>query len=480
MSNNMLDNTEKVFVGRENEMATFKILLASKQAELVTVIGRRRVGKTYLIKNAFKNQIDFHFTGVKNADKVSMLQEFNLKILELSKGKLGMQVSNTWLDAFRLLKQYIQSLKSKKKKVIFIDEFPWLDGHKSRFLSAFEYFWNDWAVDQNIIVVVCGSSTSWMINNITNNKAGLHNRVTKYINLAPFTLAETKQLLYAMQCKMPDYEIIQLYMALGGIPYYLKEVKAGDSAIQNIDNILFNENSTLKNEFQNLYRALFDNYEKHELIIKKLSQKQKGLTRQEILEATKISNGGGLTRILNELEESSFIKTYLPFNKNKKDTLYRLVDEYSIFYFQFNPSKNIAGSFIPLSTTAKYKSWAGFAFESLCMKHIHKIKQALGISGVHTVENSFYNKQGISGVQIDLLIDRTDNAINICEAKYYATEYTITKKEAEALRNKIELFRQKTKSNKYLIPTLLTTFGLKQNEHSVGIIDKVITMKQLF
>jgi uncharacterized protein len=471
---------QSFFVGRENEIEKFNDLLLANQADLVTVIGRRRVGKTYLIKHVLKNQLDFHFTGVQNTDKESVIKEFAIKIVELSAGKIPLQMPQTWLEAFRLLRIYLSSLKKKKKMTIFLDELPWLDTHKSGFLAAFEFFWNDWAVDQNIMVVVCGSSTSWMIKNIINNKAGLHNRVTQYINVTPFTLAETKQYLYVKGAKLPQYDIVQLYMAMGGIPYYLQQVQAGDSAIQNIDNILFNENSTLKNEFQNLYRALFDHYEKYETIIKALAQKQKGLTRQEILTATKITNGGGLTRMLKELEESAFIKLYQPYNNQKKETLYRLIDEYSIFFYQFNPQKKPAGSFINLSQTAKYKSWAGFAFEGLCMKHISKIKEALGISGIFTTENSYYFKEKDNGFQIDLLIDRQDNAINICEAKFYGADYKMDKKESQHLRNRVEAFRKNTKTKKYLIPTLITTFGLKANENSIGLIEKTITINQLF
>ncbi|MGL4630466.1 MAG: AAA family ATPase [Leadbetterella sp.] len=468
------------FVGRESEVLNFRKLLSNNRPELVTVIGRRRVGKTYLIKHALKGQLDFHFTGVQDADKESVLKEFAIKISELSAGKIALQHPQSWLEAFRLIRLYMSSLKTKKKKVIFLDELPWLDNHKSGFLAAFEFFWNDWAVDQNILIVVCGSSTSWMLKHIINNKAGLHNRITQYIKVLPFTLSETQLFLNAKGCKLPQYDIIQLYMALGGIPYYLQQVSPGDSAIQSIDNVLFNENSTLKHEFSNLYRALFDKYEKYETIIKALAKKQKGLTRLEIIEATKISNGGGLTRMLNELEESTFIKTYQPFNNQKKETLYRLVDEYSIFYFQFSPQKNPAGSFINISQSPKYKSWAGFAFEALCMKHISKIKHALGISGIYSTENSYYFKEKEDSFQIDLLIDRQDNAINICEAKFYAAEYQLDKKESQILRNRIEAFRSKAKTKKHLIPTLLTTFGLKTNEHSIGLIDKVITMKQLF
>ncbi len=471
---------EPFFVGRESEINKFNNLLLANQSDLITVIGRRRVGKTYLIKNALKGQMDFHFTGIQNTDKNNLIKEFTLKIVELSAGKIPLQVAGSWLDAFRLLRVYLSSIKKKKKKIIFLDELPWLDTQKSGFLAAFEFFWNDWAVDQNIMVVICGSSTSWMIKNIINNKAGLHNRVTQYIKVLPFTLAETKKYLYAKGCKMPDYDIVQLYMTMGGIPYYLQQVTPGDSAIQNIDNILFNDTSTLKNEFHNLYRALFDHYEKYETIVKALAQKQKGLTRQEIVIATQISNGGGLTRMLNELEECTFIQIYQPFNNQKKEALYRLTDEYSIFYFQFNPEKKPAGSFINLSQSPKYKSWAGFAFESLCMKHVSKIKEALGISGIFTVENSYYFKEKENGFQIDMLVDRQDNAINICEAKFYNAEYQLDKKESLQLRNRIEAFRKNTKTKKHLIPILLTTFGLKPNEHSIGLIDKVITMKQLF
>jgi uncharacterized protein len=439
------------FVGREEETASLQSLIDSEQSDLVAIIGRRRIGKTYLVKNTFKNQFAFHITGVKNADKETMLQAFTSKIEELSKSKFPIAAPDNWMEAFRLLKKYLISIKGSKKKVVFLDEFPWMDGHKSGFLPAFEFFWNDWAVDQNIAVIVCGSSTTWMLNNVLNNKEGLHNRITKYIRLEPFTLRETQQLLHKRGIKLPNYEIIQLYMVLGGVPYYLNEVINGESVVQSIDRILFSEKSSLKNEFQNLYRALFDQYEKYELVVKVLSMKQKGLTRQEIIEASKISNGGGLTRILNELEECSFIKSFQPFGKEKKDLIYRLIDEYSLFYFQFTPHKKPVGSFMQMSGSAKYKTWTGFAFESLCIKHIHQIKQALGIVGIYSEESSFFSKgnDAETGFQIDMLIDRSDNAINLCEMKFYTTEYELSKKEAEILHIRRELFRTKTQT---LIP----------------------------
>ncbi|MEO7047460.1 MAG: ATP-binding protein [Ferruginibacter sp.] len=359
-----MKTVEKLFAGRTIESEILTDLLQHNRAELVAIIGRRRVGKTYLVKQVFRDRLNFHFTGIKDADRNTLLTEFSEKIFSVAPKNIDRTIPQNWMEAFRLLKKYLLTIKSQKKKIIFLDEFPWMDTHKGGFLPAFEYFWNDWAVDQNIIIVLCGSSTSWMIKNVLNNKAGLHNRITKYINLAPFTLQETKELLTAKKILLPHYEIVQIYMALGGVPYYLNEIRKGESAIQNIDRILFNEKSSLKGEFKNLYRALFDNYENYEAIVKALSTKRKGLTRQEIIDATHITNGGSLTRMLIELEESTFIKTFQPFDKEKKETLYRLMDEYSVFYFQFNPQKNPAGSFKEISTSPKYRSWAGFAFES--------------------------------------------------------------------------------------------------------------------
>ncbi len=473
---------ERLFAGRTVESKMLTDLLQHTRAELVTIIGRRRVGKTYLVKEVFRDRLNFHFTGIKDTDRNTLLTEFSEKIFSVAPKRISGAIPQNWMEAFRLLKNYLLTIRSKKKKVVFLDEFPWMDTHRGGFLPAFEYFWNDWAVDQDMIIVLCGSSTSWMIKNVLNNKGGLHNRITKYINLAPFTLQETKELFTAKGILLPHYEIVQIYMALGGVPYYLNEIQKGESAIQNIDRILFSEKSSLKGEFKNLYRALFDNYENYEAIIKALSTKRKGLTRQEIITATHISNGGGLTRMLNELEESTFIKSFQPIYKEKKETLYRLMDEYSVFYFQFNPQKNPEGSFKQISTSPKYKSWAGFAFESLCIRHSYKIKEALGISGIFSTESSFYFKgdKADAGFQLDMLIDRSDNSINICEMKFYGTEYSLSSTEAETLRKRREFFRDKTKTKKYLINTLITTFGLKENGNSVGIIDKVVLIDDLF
>lgn len=387
-----------------------------------------------------------------------------------------------WFEGFSMLKTYLSSIKSKRKKVIFIDELPWLDTHLSGFLPAFEYFWNDWAVDQNIIIVICGSATSWMIENIRNNRGGLHNRISNYLHIQPFTLSETNEFFKAKKIRFDKQEVALIYMAVGGIPHYLQEIKSGLSATQNIDRILFDAKSNLKYEFPNLYRSLFTYYENYEKTIQALAKKKMGLTRSEIAEFTKISNGGGLTKVLIELEECNFIESYLPFGKAKKDTLYQLIDEYSLFYFQFNPQKNDKGTFLNLHSSAQANNWKGKAFEMVCLKHVEKIKMKLGISGIITNAYSFYfkgNKEK-EGFQIDLLLDRHDQTITICEIKYSSTPYRMTKIESEKINRRKELFRLLSGSKKNITTILITTHGAEINQYYLSCIDQLVVLSDLF
>ena len=346
------------------------------------------------------------------------------------------------------------------------------------------FFWNSWASQKNIVVVICGSSASWMIQKVVEHKGGLHNRLTKRVHLFPFNLHETEAFLKNLNIHFNRYQIVELYMAMGGIPHYLNEVEAGLSAAQNIERICFSPTGLLNNEFSRLYSALFENADNHIAVIKALAQKWQGLTRTEIIALSKLTDGGGVTRCLDELISSGFVSTYFPFGKKKKEMLYRLTDEYSLFYLQFIENKAHKGNniWLELSQTQDYKSWSGYAFESLCLKHIPQIKKALGISGVYAETSSFYQKGTAqeSGVQIDLLIDRKDNVINLFELKFYSGMMTLSKSYAEDLREKITLFKEITQTRKQVFLNLLTTFGLKPNEHSIGLIDKAMTMDVLF
>ncbi len=472
-------------IGRKTEIAIMQELMASDEAEMLAVIGRRRVGKTFLVRSVYRKTLQFEITGILNAPLKEQLQDFSFQLAKIPGAHRKSEVPGNWMDAFRQLASVLEKKQSPgKKHVLFFDELPWLASRKSGFLSALDHFWNTWVVKQNVLVVICGSSASWMINKVIHHKGGLHNRVTKIINLAPFSLSETKQYLKSRKVNLDNYQVSMLYMVLGGIPHYLKEVKPGFSAAQNIDRICFRKDSLLYNEFSKLYQALFEKADKHILVIRALASRLKGLTRSEILSISRLPDGGSLTRILLELKESGFISVYQPFDKKKKESLYRLTDEYSLFYLRYieKQTKPSVNTWQKLSQGPSWKTWAGFAFENLCLKHSEGIKQALGISGVYSEESGFIFRGGKSnkGFQIDLLIDRQDGVINICEIKYTSGEYVIDKSYASELRNKINGFIKQTGTSKSVMLTFISSFGVKKNLHSTGLIDNDLALEVLF
>lgn len=476
----------EVLIGRTAERQILEKALLSSKAEMVSLIGRRRVGKTFLVKTVYKDLIDFEITGIQFASRSEQLRNFMLRLSDFSKGSFPMTEPKDWLEAFHFLSKFLEmKLKEKQGKlVVFLDELPWLSTHRSGFLKGLSFFWNSWAVNQPIVVVVCGSAASWMIKKVVHHKGGLHNRITKRIALKPFTLAETEEYFKAKNINFERYQILHIYMAMGGVPHYLEEVEAGKSAAQVINQVCFSENGLLYDEFSKLYSSLFENSEKHIKIIRTLAQKRKGLTRAEIIKNTKLPENGGTSKAIEELIHSGFISMYYPFGKRKKDSLYRLTDEYSLFYIKFIEKNRNIGQNVwqQLSQMPTYTSWAGYAFESICLKHIQQIKKALSIAGVYSTVSTFVKKgnEEKEGFQIDLLIDRNDHVINLCEMKFYHAEYTITKSTAMQLRNRIANFKQYSKTKKQVFLTFLTTFGVKENQHSLGIVDVSLTMDDLF
>ncbi|WP_373550428.1 ATP-binding protein [Haliscomenobacter sp.] len=474
-------------VGRKTEIRILTDALATPYAELIAVYGRRRVGKTHLIRTVYEKNIVFEFTGANSVDFATQLENFSLTAQTAFRLNLAvpMAMPQNWLQAFRLLINLLEAYPPTGKQVIFLDEFPWLDNKKSGFLAAFDHFWNNWASKQrNLVVVICGSAASWMIRNIVRNKGGLHNRITQRIRLEPFTLHETSLFLKNNHINLTPYDILQLYMVTGGIPHYLKNIRTGESTTQIIDRLCFTKDGILQNEFKDLYPALFGKADKHIAVIRCLGNKLSGLTRNEILEICQFKSGGTVSKILDELEQSNFITGYSPFGKTTKETVFKLTDEYSLFFLKFieNSKATGAGTWQSKSTGQSWISWCGFAFENICLKHVLQIKKALGISGIYTEQSvwRYSPKAGETGVQIDLLIDRQDNCINLCELKFYKTEFTLDKNMTDNLETKRQVFTEKTGTKKTIFITLISTFGAKQNEYYLQSIQNQFSMKILF
>lgn len=469
-------------VGRKKELATLEGLKNENKSSFVAVYGRRRVGKTFLIRHAFANQFHFHLTGMANVNTAQQLTNFSIAFQKLDVSNESQKPPESWQEAFQRLIKWLEK-QDNKKKIIFLDELPWLDTLQSGFIPALEHFWNGWAsAREDIILVVCGSAAAWMINKLINNTGGLHNRVTHRIRLDPFTLQECEAFFEARSASFDRYQIIQLYMAMGGIPFYLDQVNPGFSADQNIDKLCFTKDGILRGEFNNLFHSLFQKAERHISIIEALSKKARGLTRDELLVASGMPNGGGTTRILKELEESHFIRRYEYYGNKSKLSLYQLSDPYSLFYMHWIKDTSMLdeNNWINQLDSPQKRAWSGYAFEQVCLEHLPQIKKALGISVIQNTVSSWTSRNDHQGAQVDLVIDRRDRIINLCEMKFSIHPFTITKKYAEELATKIQTFRDETKTTKSIYLTMITTFGVASNNYASAMVKNNFTMDILF
>jgi uncharacterized protein len=468
-------------LGRITEIEKLRQITGSNKAEFVAVYGRRRVGKTFLIREFFNNEFCFYATGLANANTKKQITSFTI-FMNQSFGSYYTTFNN-WLEAFTAL---IKELKNHKgKKIIFIDELPWFDTKKSDFVTGLEFFWNSWAsANADVKLIVCGSAASWIINKLIKNKGGLHNRLTARIKLEPFTLYETELFLQSKDIALDRYQIIQLYMAMGGIPYYLENVQKGLSAAQNIGQLCFDKNGLLKTEFTFIFSSLFSNAGKHEVIIRKLFELGGSAKREDIIASAKLSTGGDISTKLKELEESGFITGYTSYGTKASKKTYCISDFYTLFYLRFieHTTANTQNDWLNKIDSPAIRAWSGIGFEQVCLQHTTQIKKALQIGGIssHTSTWQIKGTAKTKGAQIDLIIDRGDRVINLCEIKFSVNAFTITKSYDASLRNKVSALKETTKTTKSVFLTMITTFGLVNNEYSRSAVQNEITMDDLF
>ncbi len=472
-------------IGREKEREKLDKILLSNQAAFLALYGRRRIGKTFLIRQHLKDTLVFDLSGTKDGAKEQQLQNFFAEYLFRTAGHKETQRPQSWYQAFTYLAQYLLELPpTPTKHTVFLDEMPWLDTPKSDFIPALEFFWNQHISKMdNILLVACGSASSWIRKNLINARGGLYNRVTHRIKLMPFTLHETALFVQHLGVSLPQYQLLELYMVMGGIPFYLKAIEKGKSATQLIDEICFSPQGLLYEEYHQLYEALFRNADNHIALIEALAARPQGMTRTDIATDTKL-NEAALSRTLDELVECDFVGIFQPLFNKKKDAIYKLTDFYSLFYLKFiKPNKGHNDRvWEQLSKQNTYTAWSGYAFENICMMHIGQIKKALGISGVYTKHSSwkFRGDDALPGAQIDMVIDRADQIIHLCEAKFTKENFALNQDYAARLRLRKSIFKQATDTKKAVFTTLLTTYPALQNKYYLEEIDNEITMAQLF
>lgn len=471
-----------MLIGRVKEQSELMEAYRAAESKFVVVYGRRRVGKTYLVRQTFKDHISFAHSGQANAKLNEQLFGWCASLKDA-----GMEVNKlpkSWLEAFELLKEHIRKSKAKKK-VIFIDELPWLDTPKSRFVNALEFFWNGWASGRDdVLLIVCGSATSWIVNKIFKNHGGLHNRVTNQIYLKPFTLNECEEYSHSLNLSYSRMDVLEGYMVMGGIPYYWSLLEPGYSMAQNIDRLFFADKGKLRYEFNELYHSLFRNPENYITIVQILGKNNAGLTRDELIDKSKIENGGNLSKQLEDLEHCGFIQ-YLNTPSNKKYRgVYKLIDNFTLFYLKYmrENSTNDESFWTNNYNSSVRLSWVGIAFERVCFQHIRQIKEAMQIGGVLSNVYSLNIKAANSnrrGAQIDMIIDRNDNTINLCEMKFSNKPFTIDKEYQRNLLNKIESVQEYSNHKKTIILTMITTYGIEKNGYW-NIVQKEVTINDLF
>lgn len=482
-----------MLIGREKEIKKLNELYHSEDAELIALYGRRRVGKTYLIDEVFRDRLNFRHAGLSPIDSEKDNVKAHLMKDQLThffrsltiQGYKGKKTPESWLEAFYMLEDLlVEKYKDNERIVVFLDEMQWLDTPKAKFMTGFEAFWNGWACHRkNLIVIVCGSSSSWILTNIINNHGGLYGRVTFEIKLKPFTLRECEQFLTSKEICMSRYDVIQAYMMVGGIPYYLRYFNKRLSLAQNINEIFFADEAPLKDEFNRMFASLFKNAEPIKQIIKAIASKNKGITRKELSEITGVTDSGEVSRQLNALIAGDFIIKYKSFGDNKRDEIYKLVDPFSYFYLTFldKSSDNRNIDWINIEDSSRVLSWKGYAFENVCWNHIHQIKMALQIGGVSTTE-ALWSKRGdenTRGTQIDLIIVRKDNVVHMCEIKFYNEEFEVDKDYHLILERRKKILREQIPKRATIHNTLITTYGLRKTNY-FGDFVHVVTIDQLF
>ncbi len=489
-----IKDTPERIVGRVEEQELLRDLIRSKKSEFIAVYGRRRVGKTYLIKNLVGSFpcVFFHVTGIKNGSLKSQLKEFAKQVGKTFYQSPSLIPQKSWDDAFEDLTETINSLPKEKTVILFFDELPWMATPRSKILTALELYWNRyWVFDKRIKLIICGSATSWIINNIINNKGGLHNRVTRTIHLQPFSLYETDCFLKEHQIQLNHKQILDLYTVLGGVPLYWSFVRKGLSAHQCIDKLCFQSNGPLVSEFERLFESLFEDPKPYTELIRFIAKHRYGIGQAELIALSKLPNGGGTIDRLHELEEAGFVTSLVPYGHKDKGVYYVMDDEYSLFYLRWiEPNlKTIAkkekneGFWLSLSNQSSWKSWAGYAFESTCYKHINQIRRGLRIDpGAHvgTWRYSPRAKDNQEGAQIDLLFDRPDGAITLCEIKCSDNHFAIDKSYYQELVRKREVFRKQTRTKKQLFLSMITAMGLKPTIYSEEIIVSQVILEDLF
>ena len=484
-----------MIIGRVSEQKQLRRLLQSREAEFLAVYGRRRIGKTYLIQQYFSkaNCLFLHVTGIKNGSLRDQIAHVTEEISRTFFDGLPLQPPSSWQDLFTLLNNAIESVSTKQKVVLFFDEFPWMVTRRGGLLSAIDHSWNRYlSINPRVRLIICGSSASWILKNIINNTGGLYNRVTARLNLEPFNLHETKAFLASRKIRLTEKQVTDLYMVTGGVPHYLKQIPLGKSVTQIIDTLCFQKDGVLFGEFDQLFASLFDDTADYVTLVKAIAKHRSGITQADLIRETKLPAGGRTVKRLSDLEACGFIQSDVPKGNRRKGKFYKLIDEYTLFYLQWilplKSSLQKRGNrsyFAAQKNTNRLHAWAGYAFEAICFKHLPQVELALDLDKLAPLASSFRHQPtkqhpDISGTQIDLLFERSDDAVTLCEIKYTDKPFALDKKTVMALHQKQAVYETVTGTSRQVFTALISASGVKKSKYIDFLDGGVVTLSDLF
>ncbi|MFH1654342.1 MAG: ATP-binding protein [Pseudomonadota bacterium] len=483
------------FVGRRDEIRRLDEIVERKRASFIVVYGRRRVGKTELIEQYFCNDTVLKFEGieidkedVRNYDERQKFQiDQSLKRLAkyLDNPLIGKVQCRTWGDFFDILSE----VATKQNVVIYFEEIQWLANYESHFFSELKPFWDDrWRHNEKLKLVICGSSTSFIVGQLLSNKA-IYSRSQEEFHLREFNLMEIRDYLGNKGHK----ETMLAQLTVGGIPEYLGRLKEKGTVLSNLCKNSFRPDAFFSLEKDKIFISSLSRNHNYQKIVEYLGR-CKFATALEITKAIKgdSAGGGSVTRLLEDLSRCGFIKRYTPIHKDDQSKLirYSISDEYLQFYFRFiKPkltkiqNKSYVENTLQGINKRSFETVMGFNFERWCQKNASLFAKILGFSGVEYESGSFFDaktQMQEKGFQIDLMYIIKGSKIIICEIKFY--DGLVDNRVCEEVKRKIELFQlsmQRYKNYTYEA-VLITTEGVRDSATIQATFDHIITFEDIF
>ncbi len=470
-------------ISRKEEKKDLEYCERSKKSELICVYGRRRVGKTFLVEQTFRD-FAFRAVGLEKGTTKQQLKSFGQRLIEY--GDDIKQTPENWFEAFSRLDKILSGESIRRslngKKIVFLDEFPWFATKKSDFLVAFEDYWNRRGTqDGDLLFIICGSATSWIIKNVIKNTGNMFQRVTKKICVEPFTLAETELFFKDREFDWSREQIAECQMIFGGLPFFFDLMNTSQSLVKNINRLLFDKDALFGDETKKLLDATLSESPIYEKILSKLAFARYGIKKSE-LQVEIAAPNGTYGRAVQDLVDCGYVIEYKKKYEEYNPLYIQLVDPFLLFHYHYLSKEKRIDSYEDLiGNIGRYDNWRGTAFEILCLNNTASIKSALGIRGVKTECYPWYNSTDKKNerVQIDMVIERADKITNLCEIKYTNKPFVIDASYEQELIKKRDIFKEKTGTSQALKVIIISAAGVSGTRYTSYISD-IITLDDIF